>query len=211
MTETMKAREERPDPAGIVRRGDAVKTARSCLESLDCFVDWGDSGIGCEEKAAMEVYGLPMCEAHGEEAAYGALSEIADDLEQELLRLVNKDSRSLSPHLERAWNHGLESLPAEAKDYQRGDALLLEAFPLDRERTNAETLAYVEEPDADWCAGQAPPFDNYLDVRRLICRHMREAFEEGAFWLVEMLEAKREEVSAQAAYALALEKEAGLR
>lgn len=45
--------------------------------------------------------------------------------------------------------------------------------------------------------------------RLLLCRHMRLAFEEDAHWLVETLE--REQVSAQAAYALALEQEAGLR
>jgi len=38
---------------------------------------------------------------------------------------------------------------------------------------------------------------------------MRPAFEEGADWLVETLE--REGVAAQATYALALEREAGLR
>ena len=47
--------------------------------------------------------------------------------------------------------------------------------------------------------------------RHLICRHMRLAFEESATWLVEILERQREEVAAQAAYALALGKEAGLR
>jgi hypothetical protein len=43
-----------------------------------------------------------------------------------------------------------------------------------------------------------------------VCRHMRLAFEEGANWLVEVLEREREGVAAQAAYALALETKAGL-
>jgi len=54
-----------------------------------------------------------------------------------------------------------------------------------------------------------PPFDTFMSGRLLVCRHMRPAFEEGADWLVETLE--REGVAAQATYALALEREAGLR
>lgn len=59
----------------------------------------------CEREAVMEVYGLCMCEVHGEEAAAGALEEIAYDLEQELGRPTNGYVRPLSPHLER----GLEA------------------------------------------------------------------------------------------------------
>ncbi len=40
---------------------------------------------------------------------------------------------------------------------------------------------------------------------------MRLAYEEDAHWLVEMLEQEREKVAAQAAYALALGRETGLR
>jgi hypothetical protein len=47
--------------------------------------------------------------------------------------------------------------------------------------------------------------------RQIVCRHMRLAFEEGAHWLVEVLEREREGVATHTAYALALEREAGLR
>ena len=50
-----------------------------------------------------------------------------------------------------------------------------------------------------------------MGARLLLCRHMRLAFEEGASWLVEALEEERESVAAQCAYALALERGAGLR
>ena len=77
----------------------------------------------------MEVYGIPMCEAHGEEAAVGAFAEIAHDLEQEL-------QKPMSPHLERALHLGFRALPgyADTFDYRRADAALLAAFPLDRSR-----------------------------------------------------------------------------
>ncbi len=45
----------------------------------------------------------------------------------------------------------------------------------------------------------------------LLHRFMRLAYEEGEAWLVEPLEKEREQIAAQAAYALALESEAGPR
>ena len=91
------------------------------------------------------------------------------------------------------------------------DALLLAAFPLDRDRVSREILAYVEDPIANGLGTRESPHDAYMGDRLLLCRHMRLAFEEDAHWLVETLEWERELVAAQAAYALALEREAGLR
>ena len=122
---------------------------------------------------------------------------------------MNLYVRPLSPHLEYVLRRGLGSLPEEAKDGERADVALLEAFPLDRARVSSEILEYVREPDV--AAQFVPPHEAYLGYRLLLCRHMRLAFEEDAHWLVEMLERERELVAAQAAYALALEGEAGLR
>lgn len=205
---------ERPDPAGIVRRGEAAEYVRWSAEGGKpprCWVGRGLDGMRCERPAVMEVYGLGMCEPHGEEAASGALEEIAYDLEQELQRPMNSHVRSLSPHMEAALRRGFGILPADVDDYERRDALLLAAFPLDRGRTDSETLAYVEDPDAHGRGRRSPPHDAHMMDRILVCYHMRLAFEEGASWLVEALEPERESVSAQAAYALALEREAGLR
>ncbi len=211
---------ERPDPAGIVRRGEAVGF-RGYVERYGeppvCFVgEHGERGgsmapAACERPAAVEVYGLWMCAVHGEEAAFGALEEIAHDLEQELQRPVNPYVRSLSPHLAHALGRGFEVLPEGVEDYGNDDAALLAAFPLDRGRACAETLAYVEDPDGQGRGTHEPPFDAYMRDRMLLHRHMRLAFEEGADWLVEMLEAEREQIAAQVAYALALGREAGLR
>lgn len=210
---TEKKLEERPDAAGIVRRGDAVGFkgyVEQYGEPPVCFTGSGPGEV-CNRPAVMEVYGLSMCEAHGEEAASGALEEIAYDLEQELQRPMNVHVRPLSPHLERALRHGFESLPEGIGDYEHKDAALLEAFPLDRERVSQEILAYVKDPGANGWATHEPPYDAYMHDRLLLCRHMRLAFEEDADWLVEVLEGEREQVAAQAAYALALEREAGLR
>lgn len=124
---------------------------------------------------------------------------------------MTPEVRRLSPHIERALSLGGLALRDCAGDYRRSDEALLEAFPLDRTRVDGETLVYVEDPDAHGRDDYGPPFDNFMQARILVCRHMRLAFEEGADWLVEVLEPERAEISAQAAYALALEREAGLR
>ncbi len=178
MTELMreKRREERPDPAGIVRRGAAAEDVRRFTETAGkpppCAVGKHYEGPDrmtprrCERTATMEVYGLWMCEAHGEEAAGGALEEIAYDLEQELQRSRgNPFYMNPSPHVEDGHGLGIHD----------------------------------------------PPYDRFVSARLIVCRHMRLAFEEGVDWLVEILEEERESVAAQAAYALALEREADLR
>lgn len=199
---------ERPDPAGIVRRGAAAEDVRRYVERFGegdpaCYVG-ARPGRACDRPAVMEVYGLPMCEIHGEEAASGALKEIAFDLEEELQRPMHPYVRDLSPHLERALRHGFETVPEEAYDHERDEALLLAAFPLDRSRVTSEVLAEAEEPEEE--RGRESYHEAFMHHRLLVCRHMRLAFEEGADWLVEVLEGKRADIAAQAAYALALER-----
>ncbi len=207
-------RQDRPDPGGVVRRGEAAEHVRRYSESFGeppgCWVGKGlRDGTRCERPAVMEVYGLAMCEAHGEEAAAGALEEIAHDLEQELQRFTNPYVRSLSPHLEAALRRGSEVLDGAGVE-ERSDARLLEAFPLDRSRTCTETLAYAEDP-SHYREPVDTPVDVQLSARVLVHRLMRLAFEADATWLVETLEQKRESVAEQAAYALALDREAGVR
>ncbi len=205
---------EHPDPAGIVLRGQAVgfrKYVEKLGEPPVCYVG-SRPGDSCDRPAVMEVYAIPMCQAHGEEAASGALEEIAYDLEQELERPMNPQVRPLSPHLRRALNYAPLSLSEEVRHTTGAERYedLLRAFPLERDRTDGATLAYVEDPDAGGRGRQDPPFDAFMTDRVLLHRHMRLAFEAGAHWLVEVLEGEREGVAAQAAYALALERAAGL-
>ena len=185
--------------------------AQSMGEPLGCRVTEHVEGDHCGRVAMMEVYGLAMCPEHGEEAAASALEEIANDLEDELGQPVNPYVRPLSPHLAHALRGAGRSLPAEAYDYRRAEAALLAAFPLRRDLADAETVAYAADPEAAREDPREPPYEAFEWDRRLVCRHMRLAFEERATWLVEVLEKLREETAAQAAYALALEREAGLR
>lgn len=204
---------ERPDPAGVVRRGEAARFSSYAREHgpMPCWAGRGLGGARCPHDATMEVYGKAMCAVHGEEAASGAMEEIAYDLENELQRPVNPYVRPVSPHIEHALRHGFDAIPAATDDYQRDNALLLAAYPLDRDRADAETVLYAEDPDGNGRGEYEPPYDQFMGDRMLIHRHMRLAFEAGADWLVEVLEAERQQVAAQVAYALALEKSAGLR
>lgn len=197
---------ERPDAGGIVRRGEAVSEFTCGYkeehgEAPHCFAL---HEFGCERESVMEVYGLHFCEAHGEEAASAAFEEIYYDLER---RIAPNDS-ALNPHVEHAFRLAMKSVPPY--DGDDSDATLLKAYPLDentRQRVEAETHLYVEEPDD----GHLPPYDLHIMDRLLVCRHMRLAFEERASWLVELLEQHREYCASQAAYALALENAADLR
>ena len=222
MQEEREERRDRPDPGGIVLRREAATFVREFVEDFGraprCHVGRGSKRRAlapepCERAGVMQVYGLVMCEEHGEEAAGGALAEIAFDLDTELERPLNDHVAGLSPHLAEALRRAHEFLPSEVYDALNGgrNGDLLRAFPLDRDRTDAEILGYVEAPDDDGRRGQHPPFDSFMDARMVLHKHMRLAFEEGVDWLVETLERERELVAAQAAYALALETEAGLR
>lgn len=204
---------ERPDAGGIVRRGEAVSFtgfAEEYGEGPRCFAG---HEFGCERTAVMEVYGLYFCEAHGEEAASAALEEVYHDLEASLDMLSHSPTGFVSSHLAHALETARSSIPGATGGVD--DEALLRAFPLDeqsREKIEAETPMYIEDlKEGRRDFGMAPPLDVHLCDRTTVCRFMRLAFEERATWLVEILEKHREASAAQAAWALALYNEAGIR
>lgn len=206
-------RHEEPEPGGCVLRGRAATNVRGYRsaypgERVPCGAGAGCESVlltlSCDNPAIMEVYGVWLCEAHGEESAAGALEEIAYDLEQELPRPINPHVRDLSPHIEAALQLGygvLENVNYEDASYKA----LLAAFPMGGGTVDAETVAYSEDPDAEGRGIRDSPLDAYLRDRIVVHRHMRLAYENGADWLVEVLETERVQVAAQAAYALALD------
>ena len=203
------------DPAGIVKRAEDSPLFRAGEElapgkGLHCFVGCSSGSPLCEGRAVMEVYGIPMCEAHGEEAAQGALEELYHDATQELTRALIPHVQDLNPVVGRALEEaagGLNprDLHPELPDY---DAALLRAFPLDRSRVDPETVAYIEHP-AEY-RDYALPSDTYMRHRHTVCRLMRLAFQEQVTYIVESIEPYRASAAEQAAYALALEREAGM-
>lgn len=155
----------------------------------------------CSRPATIEVYGLMFCEVHGEEIASGATEEVDYDLESEFLRPINSSARPLSPHIEAALRHGASLFPRF--DSKRDEQLLFRAYPLDLTRMCSEARGRLENYEE----GEPLPSDEFRHDRLILHRHMRLAFEEEAYWLVEMLEGERESVAAQTAYCLALERQ----
>ena len=92
------------------------------------------------------------------------------------------------------------------EEEERGETSVLAVFPVDRVRACRETLDVVEGLE-----GREAPYDAFAGDRLFVHRLMRLAYEDEASWMVEALEPHREKVAAQVAYALALEREAGLR
>lgn len=187
------------------RSGTAGALARPLADEeraleLPCFVRHPDAGGLCGREAARMVYGLLFCEEHGAEATAGALSELYQDAADVLERLD-------SPNLPHPNQEAADALDAAWRRFFRlgseheGEAALRRAYPVIPERVDAETTAYdyrVFDPAGP--SGQ--PTGAFDDARRLLCKQMRLAYEEGADWLVEILEYEREGASAQLAFAL---------
>jgi hypothetical protein len=224
MTETSKANEAgragaearaaRMGAAGIVRRGEDARLLRVGMEidpkgeGLPCCVGERADIPMCEGTAVMEVYGIPMCEPHGEEAAEGALEELYHDARQDLERPLNSHLQPLNPEAVRALEEAARDLERERPALDMY-AVLERAFPLERSRVDGETLAQIECP-AEYRDYELPS-DTYLHYRLITCRLMRLAYEDGAQYLVEALEPYRVESAEQAAFALALEREARMK
>lgn len=180
-------------------------------EERRCWVALPGSSERCPNMAVIGVYGIPFCEVHGEEAKEGALEELYFDATQEVERPLNGAVRDLNPEAERALEAARRELYVLLHAAEQTEQVLTRAFPLIRERVDSETLAYVADPDSPEARNYSPPYDAFRAERHHIHRLMRLAFEEGYDWLVEVLEPSREKAAEQAAYALVLEEEAGVR
>lgn len=158
----------------------------------------------CPEPAAVEVYGVPLCEAHGAESAAGLAEELYGDAAYYLDRL---DNPSVPPMDNRAaaWACRQASSMLEGRanvaSYS-GDEALVRAWPFSEELADPETLAYSWTGDAAERSNFGPPEDWYREPRLLLHKLMRLAYEGGPTAIVEMLEREREATAAQLAYAL---------
>lgn len=190
------------------RSGTAEALARPLADEeralgLPCFVRHPDAGGPCGRPAARMVYGLLFCEEHGAEATAGALSELYQDAADAIERLDSPNAphpnQEAADALDAAWRRFFRLESEHGGEAE--EAALRRAYPVIAERVDAETTAYdyhVFDPAGP--GGQ--PTGAFEDARRLLCKQMRLAYEEGADWLVEILEHEREGASAQLAFAL---------
>lgn len=165
---------------------------------LPCFVTHPDAGGDCCLEGEMLVYGLNFCRLHGEEAKAGAIRELYADAEEYLERLDNPQAPIPNAEAAHALDEARANLGAGRwTNSSEEDRLIRAAYPLLPERVDVETIGFdYGRYDMEM------PSDAYHDLRRILHRHMRLAYEEGVVWLVEMLEYEREHVSAQASFAM---------
>ena len=192
-------------PLGSLGVEDGQAQARPCW----AWVRPGSPGKTedrCPESAALEVYGIPLCEAHGAESAAGLAEELYGDAADYLARPDNPSVRPMDNRAT-AWACREAASMLEGRENAAsyaGDEALARAWPFSEELTDPETLAYPWArdsfaPERD----SGPPEEWYRGPRLLLHKLMRLAHEDGATAIVEMLEREREATAAQLAYALA--------
>ncbi len=191
---------------------DRSGTAEALARPLDddprahefpCWVRHPSAGGLCGRTATTMVYGLLFCEIHGAEATAGAIAELFQDAGDVLERLDNPHAPHPNQEAANALEAAQRKLDRRRGEYEEDEAALRLAYPVIPDRVCYETVAfdYRFGPGNEYGPGDQPT-EVYQDARRLLCHQMRVAYEEGADWLVEVLEYERESASAQLAFAL---------
>ncbi|MDP9484779.1 MAG: hypothetical protein M3Q49_03125 [Actinomycetota bacterium] len=153
----------------------------------------------CGRVAAGEVWALPFCEAHGNEAHAAARLEAFEDAEGELHGLLGHLGNARparNPLLIAAV--GAATVPGERPSPDHGEAIRA-AYALREEDTDPDTLAY----DYGEAIARDTPFDWHCEAREMVVSFMREAHEAGQPQLLWALEPIREYETVQQELALA--------
>jgi hypothetical protein len=196
MTETMEKAAAFAAPHGG-RDMAREMTEEERAHGLRCVVRHPDAGGECGRGAGMLVYGLAFCEVHGEEARVGALSELYRDAANFLGRLDNDQIPAPNPAALSALRAAVSELDDLASQAEKEEwPALRRAYPTIPERVCSATVHH------NYGHPGPTPLDTHLNCRQVLHELMRRAYEEQMDWLVETLEVEREQVSAQAAFAL---------
>lgn len=167
---------------------------------LPCFVRHEDAGGKCKRSAVVEVYGLNFCELHGAEVKAGALQELYEDASDFLHRLDNPQVVPPNPAALAVIRNAVgRFLDVELDTEEDEEAAIRQAYPVIPKRVEEDTVDFDYEDPARGFG----PVEWNGDVRRLIHKIMRLAYEKRATWIVERLELDREHVTAQLSFALA--------
>jgi hypothetical protein len=177
-------------------------------QGVPCHVHHPDAGGKCWRPATMEVYGLRFCEIHGENVRLGALSQAGHRAFVFFSRYNNPEIESfgglIDVELGNAAARVRNAMPSGDEETQA----LLRAFPEATEEVREHVLADNEEEP-----GLPTFYDSTLDALYVVHECMEIAYQDGQTWLVEMLEAERESLSAHAAcaYRMRQQERAGAR
>jgi hypothetical protein len=170
-------------------------------QGFPCVVSHEDAGGECARPAVMAVYGLSFCAEHGEECADGAMEEMHQDADEFFNRFDGPSVPELdNPLILRAIRHWDDALLESDRWTTDTDELLLAAFPFRADRVIAEIASEVADPTPD----HFPPYDSWRHQRYEMHQLMRHAYRLDITHALEYLEAERESIAAQCAYALAL-------
>jgi hypothetical protein len=160
-----------------------------------CVVTYPEA---CGRAAVGEVWSMPFCEAHGNEAHAAARIEAVEDAEGELGALLGSMGESLirNPLIREAL--GILRLSDEAPPAHDHGEVIRAAYILRESDTDPDTLAfdYSGIPDRD------DPYDWWCEAREMAVGFMREAYEVGQPHLLRTLEAMREYATVQQELAL---------
>ena len=148
----------------------------------------------CGWIAEGEVWALPFCRAHGEEAAQAAKIEVHEDAGRELgALLTNTDGERFvqNPLLRKAL--GKIEIPGGDDTSGEHEEAIAAAYAPDDSLLDSETLAF-DYADED---RTLIPYDWWCEARELVVKWMREAHEAGQSPLLDALEPIRERASVQ--------------
>ncbi|MDP9486458.1 MAG: hypothetical protein M3Q49_11880 [Actinomycetota bacterium] len=148
----------------------------------------------CGWVAEGEVWGLPFCRTHGEEAVLAAKIEAHEDAEREFQALTNAEGERITRNfliIAALRELRVPGGGADLETHEAHDHAILAAYPLDESLTDPDTLAFdYGEPDAG-------PHDWWCEARETVVRWMREAYEAGQSPLLDALEPIRERATVQ--------------
>ncbi len=167
-----------------------IDETTTTTEERPCFVAHEDAGGPCGEPAAIGVYGLNFCKAHGEEVRLGALLEEQHEVDTFLARF-----RDFPLPIDRVLSRLGEAERVRDSDYWAALTRIYPNVPEDvRER--------VDQWERDEEHGGIAVLDCLLDNLHALHKLLRISQEEGQPWVVELLERQRESLAAEAAYVL---------
>jgi hypothetical protein len=159
-----------------------------------CVVSHPDSGGVCAEAAVMEVWSLPFCRRHGDEAKLAALDEITMSLDGIFRGLADAEQQRYDRN-EAAAKMLEENTPTLDFDAGELEKAMVAAYPPEEleDGTDADTLRfdYIERGIMDG------PYDWWCDAQLLSCRFMRQAYDRGLSGLLQDLEYARERATVQ--------------
>jgi hypothetical protein len=165
---------------------------------VPCWVRVETAGGPCKKPSVVRVYGLPFCEAHGEEAKSGDLEELYVGAVFALENMEGTFTRAINPKVLNALRAARLELGTIGNDMDTDIEALTTAYPF------REDLMDEAFKDFDYAQTGPAPEDWSRRQRLVIHKLMRMAFEEEeeADYLLADLEKHREHVAAQLAYVL---------